>query len=211
MTNNKLIARLHELKGTLSQAEFASLINISQPSVSCMLKNGSLSIPTLITLSQKFNVSTDWILGLSDEKNSSIPFVAKDMNYADILMLFDYLVETGNIAACMPYDNYTNGETRDPKYWEIKDKILNFLLSGREQLTNKNKDIKEIWLDSVRQKFSNLNILNWKSEYDLFFENDISNEPSNDEVINWAQEVISGRRVMTQSDIYISNQNLPFN
>lgn len=68
-TSSRLFARLQELRGPLSQVEFSRKIGTKQTTYSSWergIKEPPLS--TIEALSRQFGVSTDWLLGISDDK-----------------------------------------------------------------------------------------------------------------------------------------------
>ena len=65
--------RLRELRGSLSQIDFAFKINVKQTTYSAWERN--LNEPTLSALadiSNIFHVSLDWLLGLSDDRRGIV-------------------------------------------------------------------------------------------------------------------------------------------
>lgn len=64
--------RFHELRGKLTQGEFAKKVGISRPSVG-FYENGE-RVPDALVLAQisrECNVSTDWLLGLTNDKKGN--------------------------------------------------------------------------------------------------------------------------------------------
>lgn len=65
--NRKFVARLKELRGNMSQEEFATRTGTKQTSYSCWERGEKdPSISVLYQISTTFGVSADWLLGLSD-------------------------------------------------------------------------------------------------------------------------------------------------
>ncbi len=65
--------RIRELRKNrgMNQEALASFIGVSQQTISKIERNtDSLSVDILIRLSDQFNVTTDYLLGLSDEKRN---------------------------------------------------------------------------------------------------------------------------------------------
>ena len=63
------VTRLNELRGDSSVSAFARLADIPQPSMDKYLKGRSPSIENLIKVACRFGVSSDWLLGLSDQRS----------------------------------------------------------------------------------------------------------------------------------------------
>lgn len=85
MSNENLLSlRIKELRTSLNltQKEFAELINVSTVSVSSYeTETKSPSLDMVINIATKFNVSIDWLCGLSNKKNSIDNF----STYYDVL------------------------------------------------------------------------------------------------------------------------------
>ena len=62
------VTRLNELRGSSSVSAFARRAEIPQPSMDKYLKGRSPSIEILIRLACRFGVTSDWLLGLTDER-----------------------------------------------------------------------------------------------------------------------------------------------
>lgn len=73
--------RLKELRGSLSQAGFASRIGIKQTSYSAWergVKEPGASV--VAKIASAFGVSTDWLLGMSDDRRATSPRLERDSN-----------------------------------------------------------------------------------------------------------------------------------
>ena len=62
------LERIKELKGSDSQEVFAKKINTTQSKMSKMLTGTPPSAATLKAMAEAYDVSVDWLLGLSDNK-----------------------------------------------------------------------------------------------------------------------------------------------
>lgn len=67
------IDRMNELKGSMNVSAFARKAGIPQPSMDKYLKGRLPSIEILQSLCCRFGVSSDWLLGLSDERGGGTP------------------------------------------------------------------------------------------------------------------------------------------
>lgn len=80
--------RLRDLRGELSQANFARKIRSPQTTYSSWERNyKEPSLSTLRYISSTFGVSTDWLLGLSDDRRGvvvSIPNEEYEAKIADL-------------------------------------------------------------------------------------------------------------------------------
>ena len=78
--DNIFVSRLRELRGATSQAEFAEKIGTKQTTYSSWergLKEPGIQI--LVSISRQFGVSTDWLLGLTDDRGGVSPSDAADL------------------------------------------------------------------------------------------------------------------------------------
>ena len=77
------LSRMKELKGSMSVSAFARKVEIPQPSMDKYLKGCLPSIKVLRQISYHMRVSTDWLLGLSDDPGVGNPACA-DAACADL-------------------------------------------------------------------------------------------------------------------------------
>ena len=67
--DNIFISRVNSLKGDISVRSFATTIGVAQQSVDKYLKGETTPpISFLVKIAVRFGVSTDWLLGLTNEK-----------------------------------------------------------------------------------------------------------------------------------------------
>lgn len=67
----------------MSQKELADLTDLTPQSISKYLKDGKLSVSTLVLIANKLNVSVDWLLGRANKTNPTD--TPKDISLADQL------------------------------------------------------------------------------------------------------------------------------
>ena len=65
--------RYLELKGSKTQAEFGRIIHLEQSAVSKLLNGSPPSLEVLTITAQAFHTTTDWILGLTNQKTPIQP------------------------------------------------------------------------------------------------------------------------------------------
>ena len=100
---NITLERIKELKGNDSQEVFAQKIHTTQSNVSKMLKGITPpSAATLTELAKSYHVSVDWLLGLSDQKETapqiqSHKLTAETLTYADAMAVLEILYQKGSI------------------------------------------------------------------------------------------------------------------
>lgn len=69
---NVLADRLRELRGSMSQSDFAAKIGVKQTSYSSWERGVKDPLAqTLVQISNTLGVSADWLLGLSDERGAA--------------------------------------------------------------------------------------------------------------------------------------------
>lgn len=88
------IRELREERG-MNQEALAGLVGVSQQKISKVERNtDSLGIDLLIEISDYFEVTTDYLLGLSDEKRGSVQerqFHRKMDEYQELIRLYESL------------------------------------------------------------------------------------------------------------------------
>lgn len=110
-------------------------IHTTQSNISKMLKGMTPpSAATLIELAKTYHVSVYWLLGLSDEKETSskVQFhklTAVTVTYADAMAVLEVLYQKGSIDVGYDYNSY-NSEP-DPSMMLVKDKVLAYFLNNR--------------------------------------------------------------------------------
>lgn len=96
MNNFKSIfkERFHQLRGDMSQDAFSNFLNISRPTVG-FYENGD-RLPdafTLMKISKRCGVPSDWLLGLTDNRSSKNIEIGKETGLSDkaieVLQLFN--------------------------------------------------------------------------------------------------------------------------
>lgn len=112
MDKLKILAlRLKELRDSLglNQSEFSESIQLKQPTYNAYEKGANKpQVDTLIKIAQKYNVSIDWLCGLSDDEGR--PKLSFD-TYADILSV---IFEMG----------FLDGFCADANFAKPKEKII---------------------------------------------------------------------------------------
>lgn len=186
MNNNEIsevtIERIKELKGNDSQEIFAKKINMTQSNVSKLLAGTPPSASTLIAISKAYDVSVDWLLGLSDRKNSKNFPDLDNITYADALAVFDRLIENKSIL--------TNVMT-DPSMFRSVDGVLNYLLESRLTIENVDINTRRYWYKTTAKQFSDYKIIKWRKEFDEIFEDYLPKKPETSDIIGFLKEVKS--------------------
>lgn len=153
--------RLKEVFGSDVQEKVAAKLGMSQPNVSKMLTG--LQLPTaevLKNISKVYDVSVDWLLGLSDDRHlrrrSNAP------TYGDAVKILLDLEACGAISIFMGSDGNLNLKMKDP--------LLRLLLKKGEGLKKADCDSYQDWREKRLNKFSDKDVINgnvWMEIIDL--------------------------------------------
>ena len=179
MNNNEdfdvTIERIKELKGADSQEIFAQKINMTQSNVSKMLGGMPPSASTLIAISKAYDVSVDWLLGLSDRKSRKNFPDLDNITYADALAVFDRLIENDSI--------YAN--EMDSSMFRSLDGVLSYLLESRLTVENVDIETRRYWYKTTAEQFSEYKIIKWKQEYEEVFNDFVPDKPEAADIIKF--------------------------
>lgn len=156
--------RIKELrqKLELTQKEFTNELSITSATLSAYEKNTvNPSISVIAEIAEKYNVSVDWLLGLSD--NTSI---AKLKNYSDVLQnIFQLAISLNDLE--FDFEGVTideNEEFKTDTYISINDSSLAFLLDkfNKTYILYKNQtidiDVLQAVVESLKKECKNKEI-----------------------------------------------------
>ncbi len=155
------IERIKELKGSDSQEAFAERINMTQSNVSKLLNGTPPSASTLIAISRSYDVSVDWLLGLTDRKSSKNFPDTNEITYADALAVFDVLIENKALMTNVMGDS---------SIFKGLDEVLNYLLNSRLTVSELDVDTRKYWYKTTAEQFADYKIMKWNKYYDEAFE-----------------------------------------
>lgn len=205
------LERILELKGNDTQETFGKKIKMSQANVSKMLKGTPPSAATLIEISKAFNVSIDWLLGLTEQKEHTSNLDVSNLTYSDVLAVIDKLYENGTIQ--MGYDYNSYGNESDPGMLLVQDKILLFLLAGMEKVSGDNADIAVLWKEKTYKTFSETQLLQWNEKVETIYKQNIPEQNSNETIIKLAKDIRDGNiQIKGNADFTMfPDDELPFN
>lgn len=91
--------RIRELRGEESQESFGKKINVSQSTISTWSTGKTPDAGTLIMIAKKYNISLDWLFGLSDMKSLRQKPVETTSTYGDMIELVETMYECGIVEA----------------------------------------------------------------------------------------------------------------
>lgn len=163
--------RIREVMGDLTQAEFASEVHSTQTTISKVLSGSMPSSSLLIAISKRFGVSTDWILGLSDNKYVS-GASTEQLLYSDVVPVLAGLLDKGSIT----YRTETKKEnvvvseegnvvTNEFTIYllEIKDAILKDCISLASHTSRVDGNTYAYWIKSMKENYRR-EVLRWSPE-----------------------------------------------
>ena len=170
------IKRIKELKGSDSQEVFAQKINMTQSNVSKMLGGMPPSASTLIAISRAYDVSVDWLLGLSDRKSRKNFPDLDNITYADSLAVFDRLIENNSLVTKV---------MNEPSTFRSIDGVLSYLLKSRLTVENVDIETRRYWYKTMAEQFSEYKLVQWKQEYEEAFKDFVPNKPEAADIIKF--------------------------
>lgn len=190
MSDNKndevTLERIKELKGNDSQSAFAKKINTTQSNVCKMLQGTPPSAATLKSMSEKYNVSVDWLLGLSEKKEigesvQSHDITSSNITYADAMAVLEILYQKECLQVGYEPGGYDGGP--DPGIIWVRDKVLRYYLDNRLRYSDGSRNIYDIWLADALERYGKRKIFSWTDYVDTAFEQNISNPPKDEEIL----------------------------
>lgn len=161
--------RLKEAFGTDTQTVVGRKLNVQQGTVSKLLSGDQEPTGELLfNIAEAYDVSVDWILGISDEKRIS----RNNLTYADILKGF---TKMGEMGAMWPYPNHmisvdgTNPEIPQVTCVGINDEILQSILHEWRQMKTASPDIYRMWLEKRMEEYSKIPYIVWSEDVKELF------------------------------------------
>lgn len=158
-----------------SQAETGEKIEIAQSNVSKLLSNSSTQLPradTLFRIAEAYNVSVDWLLGISEKKQ--IPRNDNVVSYASaVRTLLDLCRHQ------MPAVTAVNYESGIGISFKFDDPLLKFLVQKSLLLYSADAELYQDWIETKLAEFEDKPLIFSDIWYDKnldFFVNESSEE-----------------------------------
>ena len=214
---NITLERIKELKGNDSQEVFAQKIHTTQSNISKMLKGMTPpSAATLTELAKTYHVSVDWLLGLSDEKETgpkvqSHKLTTETVTYADAMAVLEVLYQKGSVN--IGYYNNGYDSEPDPSTIYVKDKVLSYFLDNRFRYSGGSQNIYDIWLKQAMEVYDKYLLLQWTDSVNTIYEQNAPNPLSDEAIASLIDDIANERLevVQTQSDGFMNiPDDLPF-
>lgn len=188
MKEDITIKRIEEVRGTMSQEEFAKSINSSQPVISKILSGDQLaSINVLTEIAKKYGVSIDWLLGLSSRKSLkgySTYDEGNPVTYADIFAFFVTLMKSNSIVlekiTQEDIENYSFNSNKEYPSSErvfIMDHYIGDVITSLYSLVRTNPESIDSVLDSMVKNYD-IPLIEWSQVAEVFYNSFIGTRSS---------------------------------
>lgn len=156
MNNELVIARLKEVFQGESQERVAERLNITQSTVSKILRGSqTLSLEMAYLVADRYEISVDWLLGLSDVKK--LQRNRLELTYEEATKQLFQLFNQGV---------FTEAQDKTPIY-KLNDPLLRMLVQKAITLFQTDEDLYKSWLEDKLSLFSDKPILSssaWNEE-----------------------------------------------
>ena len=216
---NKLIAsRLSEAFGNDTQELTARKLNMTQGNVSKLVNGEQMpTVDTLVEVSKAYNVSVDWIVGISDCPEID-GLVIEKLTYGQVALVMDRLLNNSTVeipdlvsvaeenGIYLQEDEESQDEPPeqlqpiiDSDYIKVKDRVLSYLLRRRLKLSEIDAEMHDVWLEKL-DNFRDLRLLT----YGLLMQEAIdANKTASFKDGDWAELV---KRYLTASEDELRNE-----
>lgn len=153
-----LIERLREVFGNDSQDLIAQNLGMTQGNVSKMLNGAQYpALDTLVRVSEIYNVSVDWLLGLSDRKGrNSVNY--DTLTYEQLVRIIDVLYSQGTIVVG---DGKKKTNTDNI---HIVDGLLSYLVRKCNKVKAVDDDTFDSWKNDQLSQFSDIRVIKCTKE-----------------------------------------------
>ncbi len=178
INRDKLTSRLSETFGRDTQDITAQKLNTTQGNVSKWI-NG-LQVPTtdmLFNISKAYNVSVDWLLGISDEKEID-GIVLEKLTYEQIGRILDRLLVYGNLVVPdlqvikregleeagqeISEENFQSSPEYNPDFLYLNDRVLSAMFRRRTKIYAIGDDYISIWKDTTLPRYAGAKVLDYR-------------------------------------------------
>ncbi len=173
--NDILPKRLAETFNGETQQKTAKTLNIEQGTVSKWIKGTSVPpVETLLFIAERYHVSVDWLLGLSEEKIVDAVCIEK-LTYEQISLMLHRLIELGiieipNLAqfGSEPSED-DEDESKVPRYdsdfIKINDRALSYIFRTRWKLYELGEEMMmEKWVTDFVKIFHGVQLLKYNEK-----------------------------------------------
>lgn len=180
MREDITIKRIEEVRGAMSQEEFAKSIKSSQSVISKILSGDQqASINVLTEISKNYGVSIDWLLGLSSRKSLkgySVYDETNPLTYADIIAFFVTLMQNNSIKyekiSQEEWDDYSFNSHKEYSSTDmvfILDHYIGDVISSIYSLVKTNPESIDSVLDSMVKNYD-IPLVKWSQQAEAFYQ-----------------------------------------
>ncbi|HAF25857.1 MAG TPA: hypothetical protein DCG85_00935 [Lachnospiraceae bacterium] len=167
--------RISEVKGNMSQEEFAKSVNSSQSVISKILNGEQPSITLLTEISKTYRVSVDWLLGLSPRKPiSGYSTFDEDSptTYADVIGMFVRLLNKNSIffkrIKNEKLNNMFYDGTEEKNVVLINDAFIGDLLFSVTSLMETNPETVDSWVKNIIENYD-IPVVEWSDVHAITY------------------------------------------
>lgn len=161
MDNKLVIERLKEIFQGESQEKVAERLNITQSTVSKILRGAqALSLEMAYLIADRYEVSADWLMGLSDVKK-----LQRNR------LVLTYEEATKLLFQLFMHRAFTETEDKTPVY-RLNDPLLRMLVQKAITLSLTDDDLYRSWIEDKLSQFSDKPVLSaeaWNEEEMLVY------------------------------------------
>lgn len=177
---NKIISeRLAKAFGNDTQDVTARKLCMTQGNVSKLVNGEQMpTVDTLVEVSKAYNVSVDWLVGVSDCPEID-GLVIEKLTYEQVALVIDKLIENSTVEipdlveVAEANGIYISGEPDegdeppeklppvvDSDYIKVRDRILSYLLRRRMKLSEIDAEMHDVWIEKLAN-FQGLRLLTY--------------------------------------------------
>lgn len=155
--NDVISSRLNELFAGETDYMTASKLNMSPANLN-KIRNGKQqpTAETLKLISEKYNVSVDWILGIKEHKDINALDLTT-LTYEQVFSLINALYDSRTVEIV---DRGTKKKPHpDPDYFKVNDPALSFMLRRRVALISVDESYFQDWIEKHLPQYNGLPLL----------------------------------------------------
>ena len=172
--------RLTELFGDETQEITANRLRTVQSNISKWKRAEQLpTTDTLYTIAKVYEVSIDWILGISDVRDIN-GLNIDDLTYEQVVRIMDKLIVNDNMRILNRKEAETKQSPEDfgeietfgirieikpndnSDYIKVKDRLLSYMLRRRYKIYDVGEDMVDFWHNSSLPNFKGLKVVDYK-------------------------------------------------
>ncbi len=153
------VERMKELMGEMSQQAFSEKTGISQSSISKILSNQhQLSANNIMLLAKSFNVSADWIIGLTNDRDPKPITHKAALSYGDIFEVVATLIKERSFNGSYGTIFTKTGPfpTNEIETLTVQDAILQSIFAECCKMQSVPQDVYDAWYNKRKDEYSDI-------------------------------------------------------